>query len=92
MFTKKDKKDNPEKKEIVSVFDAFSEMMEDIFVMDPKAQGEKEVITSFELKNMFRDLLDINVNDVTITLMKIGFRPSMISGTACWKLIKRNKQ
>lgn len=87
-----EKKDNPEEKEIVSVFDAFSEMMEDIFVMDPHAQGEKEVITSFELKNMFRDLLDINVNDVTITLMKKGFRPSMISGTACWKLIKRNQQ
>ena len=91
MFNKKDKKDNPEEKEIVSVFDAFSEMMEDIFVMDPHAQGEKEVITSFELKNMFRDLLDINVNDVTITLMKKGFRPEVIAGTAVWKIVRRPK-
>lgn len=84
------KKKNDEEKEIYSVFDAFSEMMEEVFVMDPNAEGEKEIITSFQIREMFRDALDINVNDITMTMLKKGFRSKIVAGTACWQLIRKN--
>lgn len=82
-----------EKKEnTYGIFEAFSDMMDETFVMDPSATGETTLVTSFDLRKMFRDVLDISINDITLMMMKLGFRPSMISGTACWKLIKRKQQ
>ena len=82
-----------EKKEnTYGIFEAFSDMMVETFVMDPSATGETTLVTSFDLRKMFRDLLDISINDITLIMMKLGFRPSMTSGTACWKLIKRRQQ
>lgn len=85
----KRKKEEENEKEIFSVFDAFSEMMEEVFVMDPNAEGEKEHITSFQIREMFREALDINVNDITMTMLKKGFRSKIIAGTACWQLVRK---
>lgn len=84
----KSKKEEKEK-EIYSVFDAFSEIMEEVFVMDPKAEGDKEIITSFQLREMFREALDINVNDITMTMLKKGFRSKIVAGIACWQLVRK---
>ena len=89
MKSKKEEEKEEKEKEIFSVFDAFSEMMEEVFVMYPNAEGEKEHITSFQIREMFREALDISVNDITIKMMKKGFRPNIISGTACWVLVRK---
>lgn len=85
----KSKKEEKNEKEIFSVFDAFSELMEEIFVMDPNAEGEKEIITSFQIREMFRDALDLNVNDITMSLLKKGFRSKIVAGIACWQLVRK---
>lgn len=77
------------KKDGYGIFDALLDMMDEVFVMDPSATGETILITSFELRKMFRDTLDISINDITLMMMKKGFRPSMVTGTACWQLIRK---
>ena len=85
----KDRIEEENKEKTYGVFDALSDLLEETFVLDPSAAGEKTFITSFEIREMFRDLLDISVNDITITMMKKGFRPNIISGTACWALVRK---
>lgn len=82
-------KENEEGKENISIFDAFSKMMNEVFVMDFSAEGEETLVTSEDIRKMFREVLDVSVNDITLMMMKLGFRVSMIGNTACWKLVRR---
>ena len=85
---KEDKKEG-EKEQPFGIFDAFWDIMSNHFDMDPCALGEKTCLTSVEIREMLRDVLDINVNDITLIMLKRGFRVSIIAGTACWQLTKK---
>ena len=83
------KEKNEEEKKVFGIFEAFSEIMNELFVMESSAEGEKTHVTSVEIRDMLREVLDISVNQITQIMLEKGFKVSMIGGTACWLLVRR---